>query len=855
MIKEQKESTNQIKHYQIILLSCFFGCILMLNSNYVNKNREMIRLDKERQVLFNNLIQQRQLSEDSSSTDEICSRASKDLNEYYKTADLSKIDLEDGPIKAEDKNEGYMKALIKIVRSFADEGEEEEDDEGDSDSDDDSSSKISKENILEYGKRLIPILVFLIIGILSIIGWIVCCFCTCCNCCCCCCCKKPNCKIPCFIFTYVFFALVVVICIYGLTQANKIFVGLADTECSALKFFEQVLYGETKQTLPRWSGINSINGILINLNNTLTSLTGGTYTQLGIHYSNINTERNSFNNEMETVGDNFWDGSTYKAPYVKTYAPGSEGYPVSGNYIYDIVKNFGRYDGNQYTEGSLLDLWYREYSAISQDAYDNLGRAQDSFTDLLSDNIEPIQDSLTDGVEALNELTEPFQSAKEQIEDILSGASEKIDKYGKLGVKIVFGVLMIINVALAALLLLICLFSGQACTSCCCCRCIFKICTHVLWNVLALMMVLSFIVGALLSLVGRIGGDAMTLVSFIVSEDNFNDEENPLLLNKLGDAKKYLKRCIQGNGDIAQDLDLGDSLDSFDEINNVEQNITNYINDFETVIENLPVYNQIKNRLESQKTYGTAITMIHEDGISTTHPAIVYSYVLDKINDIVGTTYNHWSTETANNYACGDATIQADDKYYPRSCKPIEKVQDNTYTSTSDFGIYANIINDMDNLVDYANTINQSPASTSDADSVIDVIEDLKTKYNTYLGTYVTVLTYFKGVIHSITSIIRQYTGYGTNSAFAFLNGKFNGTNLKIILKYLKHSLGEDFYTVGICLVVVGFSLILSISSTILLIIIINVGLEENKNKEKMAKNSPFVSEYQTNYVATGPKY
>ena len=74
MTKEQKESTNQIKHYQIILLSCFFGCILMLNSNYVNKSRDLIRLDKEREVLFNNLIQGTQLSEDSTSkTDKICS--------------------------------------------------------------------------------------------------------------------------------------------------------------------------------------------------------------------------------------------------------------------------------------------------------------------------------------------------------------------------------------------------------------------------------------------------------------------------------------------------------------------------------------------------------------------------------------------------------------------------------------------------------------------------------------------------------------------------------------------------------------------------------------------------------------
>ena len=855
MTKEQKESTNQIKHYQIILFSCFFGCILMLNSNYVNKNRDMIRLDKEREVLFNNLIQQRQLSEDSSSTDEICSRASKDLNEFYKTADLSKIDLEDGPIKAEDKNEGYMKALIKIVRSFADEGGEEEDDEGEGDSDSDSSSsKISKKNILEYGNRLIPMLVFLIIGILSIIGWIVCCFCTCCNCCCCCCCKKPNCKIPCFIFTYVFFALVVAVCIYGLSQANKIFVGLADSECSALKFFDQVLNGETKQTLPRWAGIRSINQILIDLNTTLNSLTGDTYDQLGTHYTTIGNKRSSFNNKMQTTGDEFWDGTNYKTPYVKTYTGGTTDYPRSGNYIYDTVKMFGRWDGTQYTEDSFLDMWNREYSRVSQDAYDNLGRARDSFTDLLDENIGPIQDSLTDGVSSLDELTEPFQNAKEQIADMLAGTSEKIDKYGKMGVKIVFGVLMIINVALAVLLLLICLFSGQACTSCCCCRCIFKICTHVLWNVLALMMILSFIVGALLSLVGRIGGDAMTLVSFIVSEDNFNDEQNPLLLNKLGDAKKYLKRCIQGDGDIAQELNLGDSLDSFDEINNVEQNITNYIDEFDTVIHNLPTYNLIKNRLESQLNYGTAINMIHEDGITTAHPAIVYSEVLDKINTIVGTSNRQWSTEEENNYLCTDTSIPADAKYYPKSCKPIAKVTDGTYTSGSDFDIYANFIDDMDTIVAYANQDEFTPISPN-AKSVRGVIDELNDDYIDYLQAYIDALDFFKGVIHRITTIIRRYTGDDNNSAFAFLNGKFIGTNLKIILKYLKHSLGEDFYTVGICLVVVGFSLILSISSTILLIIIINVGLEENKKKEKMSKSNPFVSEFQTNYVTDGPKY
>ena len=179
-----------------------------------------------------------------------------------------------------------------------------------------------------------------------------------------------------------------------------------------------------------------------------------------------------------------------------------------------------------------------------------------------------------------------------------------------MGVKLVFGVLMLMNVALAVLMLFICLCSGKCCTSCCLCRCVFKLCTHILWNVLALMMILSFIVGSLISLVGRIGGDAMSLVSFIMSEENFQNNNNPLLLNEIGDAKKYLHRCIQGDGDIAQELGLGDSLDSFEEINSVENNIVSVRDSFTQVIERLETYNRINTLLTGQSSHTEDINMI-----------------------------------------------------------------------------------------------------------------------------------------------------------------------------------------------------------------------------------------------------
>jgi hypothetical protein len=51
------------------------------------------------------------------------------------------------------------------------------------------------------------------------------------------------------------------------------------------------------------------------------------------------------------------------------------------------------------------------------------------------------------------------------------------------------------------------------------------------------------------------------------------------------------------------------------------------------------------------------------------------------------------------------------------------------------------------------------------------------------------------------------------------------------MLKYLKSALGGDVKTIGICLLVVGCSLALSISATILMIIIINLDVENNKKK------------------------
>ena len=136
------------------------------------------------------------------------------------------------------------------------------------------------ENGKTYGMHVLGIGVFLVIAILSIPGWFVCCSCCCCNCCCCCCCKKPSCKVPFFIITTVLYVLVAGVCVFGLIKSNYIFKGVADTECSILKFFNEIIKGETKEEKPKWIGIDGINDLLSQIQGRITTFRTSTGTNL-----------------------------------------------------------------------------------------------------------------------------------------------------------------------------------------------------------------------------------------------------------------------------------------------------------------------------------------------------------------------------------------------------------------------------------------------------------------------------------------------------------------------------------------------------------------------------------------------
>ena len=821
MNTEKTKTKFHLKSYHIILMSCLLGTLFVLNSNYVNEKRAEDKINKEKNSLFNKIMNTRLLEGLISSDDddtirkskEICDRGSDNLNAYYRSGDLSKIDLEDKAIECKDKDEDYMKNLIDMIREIAGEDDNLEPMEGK------IIFGIHLKRLIKYCMRFLPFLIIFVIGILSIIGWMVCCCCSCCDCCCCCCCKKEKCKVPFFIFTYIFFALAIGACIYGLTQSNKLLEGLADTECSVMKLMEDVSYGENKTTLPRWIGIKGINNLLTDLTNNINTLKENAITDLEAEIEQIDTNKKDFTDNMKEFDDDCYNGGSYPDDYTKEFTPSevsNENYQKK--YVLDIIKFVGHRDNNNnYPDNTFLNILNHEYSEVASRTDGYVQTANSSFNNILRDKTDDIIKALNKANNTLNKLKKPFDKYYDQVGDILVDYSGDIDKYGKMGVKLVLSILMVINVALAILLIFICCCSMKACTSCCCFRCLFKFCTHILWNILALMVIITLLIGSLFSIIGKVGNDGMSLVSYIVSQENLNNDENPFLIGQAQDVKKYLNICLHGDGSLENEFDLGDSLQKIEDIDEVLNGLDNVTQEFNSKREYLPAFNIFEGQIKERMDYvSDKFGLLDIEFPDNPQKAISLQGALQSLNkaiELKSSQQERWGINGDKTKTCANPG----EIIHPKSCKPLSRnwVLSSTIQEIKDPATIVSAIVDLvENL----------------EDPFIRKKIELKTKYKSFLDSYISMIDFLKRTINSLIGDIKEVSGNG--KIFSFVNGKFIGTNFQIVLKYLKESLGDDFYKVGICLILIGFSLLLSVSSTILLLAIINTGLKKNIDEE-----------------------
>jgi len=798
---EKKKFTPRLKYYHLFLLSIIFCPILILNSNYANEKRLENKLNEEAKEKFQRIVFGRRLAEDEDEednfpedTEKVCKKGSDNQKDYYKTGDGSKIGIKDDAISSEDRPD-YINNLIDIIKSStSDSGEGEID---------------MKEKLTPYIKHLFPVIFFLAVTVLAIPGWFVCCSCCCANCCCCYCCKKPCCRLPFFIITYACYAIVFFVSIYGLSQSNSIFVGLADTECSLLKFVGDVLYGENKETTPKWGGIENIKYKLDQTSEEFKNIKNLDLSTLEGEKDRIKDYEPDFN----TLSEKFKNNAKYQ--YTESEATST----------LDLAYDFGKIEGGLGSpDKSFLYNWTDEYIPTYIAAGVGMDGVVNGFKELINgpngvyDDQDGIIKTLGDIQQPMNDMKGSIDDVKGKISDIIVSYSDTIDEYGKLGFKIVFSVLTVFVAAIAAIMLVLCFCSGKKCSSCCLFRCGFRIILHILWNFLALLMILTFLIGTIFILVGTIGSDLVLVVSYVVSPENLNQGKGASLL---GEAAETLTICLNGNGDISQQIGMGQDQEMLlEELKSLKIQIEDFQRQFRDINATKKTYNDYLRKLNEREAYSTL-----DFGFKDSNGD--YKYILkNELNDINNINQYEelrFNCPVNNRLEC-DAAL---DNTGPKKCYDLKYCNyndyKNRYSSSSDENLKT-IFTRILGIIEKQNNANSG--TDSSVPGIRYVIENFKGQYDTFLKEEVIGLGKFRDSIARITDIYDDWVN--ENDRFiSFLNCKFMGKNIRVVLKFLEKSLGGHFKTVGICLLLSGFSLAIAIIFTILLMSI----LKENAGK------------------------
>ena len=823
MVKAQKKYRPKLKQFYIFLTFLLFFSFFFFHSPDRKNLRVQEKITEAKSYLSKVLSPGRLLEEieEEKKTTKICEKISDNMKQYHKTGDKTILGIDEDKIEG-DKGD-HITALINIVKVLTSDKEStlrtlEE------------KQKFTKEqqtelmqNFVIYGKTIIPLLVLFGIAILSIPGWITCCSCCCCcNCCCCCCCKKDSCKTPCFVLTFFCYGIVALICFYSLGKSSTIFYGVADTECSVLKSVDEVLYGETNQNPPFWGGIEGITSILNKLLEKITVL----QTSTPLNKDDISEKKESFETALKNAGDAIKSGCSPSLGQTQGYC-----YNDGGNiYKLDIAKNFGEVVNvgdieniKGEPQNSIADLWIKEYkkSTINSDVY--MDQTTNSFNVILTQ--PSVTQNLNKGKESLKEMEEAFDGIKKKIAGNIYKYADDFDSYGRLGYKLVFTILILIDAGLAAFMIMLCLCSATMCNCCSCTRCFCKFFIHILWNLMALCMCALFIFGSLFTLFGAYGKDMTSVLAFLVSEENLGEDKDTILL---GDVKKYLNKCFNGNGEILSEMGFGPEINSFEALKEAELNMEEIQNEFKNK-KNMFVYTEYLSQINDRNEFiSKDLSLIAMD--NTVEPAEhKFTDLLEKINTVAEehSIKEHWDITSKSSYDCTQIDPDHDKvtNYHPKKCWPSGKnwIIDNDSLIDSRT---KKILQAIKDLVDLAN----SNGDNNSIKKILSIGENsLKSLYNSFLDSEITTLSAFITRIQVLTQIVSKYSGKN-EKMFNFANCGFIKTNIQVLIKNLKDAFGNDLYTIGVFFLLAAFSMAIAICSTILLIVIINAKPGSNNN-------------------------
>ena len=775
--EEKKCLVNPI---YIIIISVLISPLLIINSsNKINQRKAEIFNNNNENLFFNDMhLRNLDFISDSK---EVCDRSSEDLSNYFKTGDEKYVKL-----YAYNENNEPSDAELTLINLFSDEG-------------------VFKENKKNYLNHLSWMIIFFIFALLCFPIWILFCVCSFCNCNCLkCfnCCKQQKCKIPFFIVLITINGIFIILCSLGIAKISPVFEALTSTECSILSFINEILDGEIKNILPKWGGILEILNILTNTANLVDEMSRDNSESTAENKKNAyDTAKESFLSDLKTACDAIKGENTYK---------------YETNYILDIANDFGTCNTDyKCSSDSYAVKWISE-AEITTDV--------DSYYTLIGLIIRSsVSETMKDAKEVFQDIGESIEDLRENVGKKIIKVADKIDKIGKLIFRLIFIILLIISLLLLLFFIFLLLHITGKCTSDCLAS-TMKFLINIFWNILIIISIISFLLGGIIIIAGVIGNEVFGAFSYLISNKNL-ESPSPRIF---GDAAEYLNICFNGDGQIVDELGFLNDLDNIGKLKKLTKKLDNIMEKLTERKSNTNsdyVYDELINELNKRKDDQIDFGFVNPGNIN--EHLNLYETITNLNSKLELCNINDgWSFSCSSDFPNYQqepgtciSTVNTSRCMNPKNCKLSI---DNRYTYSQCNEAYkcSQIIKQIYNSINFA-------ASSGNANSILKKADEVKSLYRNFLTAATQALEDYTIRFRPFNAIFDVFVG--DESILGFINCAFIGKNIKIVLYYLKETIGKNFITLGLIFIVIAVIILCEITFTIFLLSIIN---EMNKIEE-----------------------
>lgn len=293
--------------------------------------------------------------------------------------------------------------------------------------------------------------------------------------------------------------------------------------CTLFKLYLEILNGQAVEKTPKWTGVFGISEALNDIQ--------ATFEQIVQDKDEIFSGKNTFeNNKLDF--QNTLISSEYTTE-VDALVIKYEKDGVNQTHKPLYVENYSPVETND----TSLYLINQEFETVIEEAEKLLN---DSNTK--ADSIVSSSDTMKSSIDSINNIIVDFNTTLSDFSTSVAEPwmdyQELITKYGSLACNCFFGILAGFGVAVIVLTLLFVFLKIR----------LVKIFVIIIWNVLALVMIFSFIIGGIFGLLGVIGKDGTSVVHFLISEDNLESDATKLIP---GSISKKLDICLHGTGDLS----------------------------------------------------------------------------------------------------------------------------------------------------------------------------------------------------------------------------------------------------------------------------------------------------------------